>query len=140
MFFNKKNKHLIQPSIAGKSDSPEEWLNYEEPETEGQLALDVYQTDKKIMVKSTIAGVKPENLKISLHHDLLTINGTRSAGTEINEKNYLFRECYWGSFSRSIILPTEVDSKRVEAELENGVLTISLYKIFPDKIEVKVKD
>ncbi len=138
MFFNKKN-HL-KAEVAAKSDTPAEWLDYEEPETEGQLALDVYQTDKKIIIKSTIAGVKPENLKIALHHDLLTIKGTRSAGAEINEKDYLYRECYWGSFSRSIILPTEVDSKRVEAELENGVLTISLYKIAPNKIEVKIKD
>lgn len=138
MLFNKKNHP--KTVTAEKPDTQPEWLDYEEPETEGQLAIDVYQTDKKIIIKSTIAGVKPENLKISLHHDLLTIKGTRSAGAEINEKDYLYRECYWGSFSRSLILPTEVDNKRVEAELENGVLTISLYKIAPSKIEVKIKD
>lgn len=139
MFFNKKNVPLKQ-SVPSEPEAMTEWLDYEEPETEGQLAIDVYQTDKKIIVKSTIAGVKPEDLKISLHHDLLTIKGTRSIGTEINEEDYLYRECYWGSFSRSIILPAEVDSKRVEAELENGVLTISLYKIYPNEIEIKVKD
>jgi len=138
MFFNKKN--YLQPSGASESDTTTQWLDYEEPETEGQLAIDVYQTDKKIIIKSTIAGVKPEDLKISLHHDLLTIKGIRSADTEINEEDYLYQECYWGSFSRSIILPAEVDNKRVEAELENGVLTISLYKITPNKIEIKVKD
>ncbi|MCX6794694.1 MAG: Hsp20/alpha crystallin family protein [Candidatus Falkowbacteria bacterium] len=138
MFFNKKN-HL-KPSVVSGADNPIEWLDYEEPETEGQLAIDVYQTDKKIIIKSTIAGVKPENLKISLHHDLLTIKGTRAADAEITEEDYLYRECYWGSFSRSIILPAEVDNKRVEAELENGVLTISLYKTTPNKIEIKVKD
>ena len=140
MFFHNKNKHLIEQEAADKSGDLANWLEEETPETEGQLAIDVYQTDKKIIVKSTIAGVKPENLKISLHNDLLTIKGTRSAGAEIHEKDYLYRECYWGSFSRSIILPTEVDSKRVEAELENGVLTVSLYKVAPNKIEVKVKD
>jgi len=139
MLFNKKNnktsliKENSEPSIA-------EWLNYENPETEGQLAIDVFQTDKKIIIKSTIAGVKPEDLKISLHHDLLTIKGNRSIKEEVSDEEYLFRECYWGSFSRSIILPTEVDSKRVEAELESGVLTISLYKNHPSQIEVKVKD
>ncbi len=117
-----------------------EWLDYEEPETEGQLAIDVYQGDKKIIVKSTIAGVKPEDLKISLHHDLLTIKGKREIKEEIKEEDYLYRECYWGSFSRAIILPAEVDNKRVEAELENGVLTITLYKVSPGKIAVKVKD
>jgi len=117
-----------------------EWMEYGNPEAEGQLAIDVYQTDKKIIIKSTIAGVKPDDLKISLHHDLLTIKGNRDAGKEINEENYLYRECYWGSFSRSIILPTEVDAKKVEAELENGVLTITLYKSHQNKIEIKVKD
>ena len=138
MFFNKKNQS--NQSITKESDVPAEWLDYEEPETEGQLAIDVYQTDKKIIIKSTIAGVKPENLKISLHHDLLTIKGTRSSDMEVSEEDYLYRECYWGSFSRSIILATEVDSKRVEAELENGVLTISLYKLTPNTIEVTIKD
>jgi HSP20 family protein len=141
MFFH-KNKKKKPITLTSKDNQPsaDDWLNYEEPETEGQLAIDVYQTDKKIMVKSTIAGVKPENLKISLHHDLLTIKGTRSSGHEIKEEDYLYRECYWGSFSRSIILPSEVDSKRVEAELENGVLTITLYKNNPGQIQVKFKD
>lgn len=139
MLFNKKNKKINLPANnIPKSET--DWFNYEEPEAEGQLAIDVYQTAKKIFIKSTIAGVKPENLKIALHHDLLTINGTRSSGTELKEENYLYRECYWGSFSRSVILPAEVDPKRVEAELENGILTITLYKNNPGQIEVKVKD
>jgi HSP20 family protein len=139
MLFNKK---LKKSGLVKEADRPSitEWLNYEEGETEGQLAIDVFQTEKKIIIKSTIAGVKPENLKISLHHDLLTIKGSRSIKEEVKEEDYLYRECYWGSFSRSIILPAEVDSKRVEAELENGVLTITLYKNNPGQIEIKVKD
>ena len=139
MFFHKKTKN-ISLTTAAEPESPAAWLNYEEPETEGQLAIDVYQTDKKIVIKSTIAGVQPEDLKISLHHDLLTIKGTRDSSKEIREEDYLYRECYWGSFSRSIILPAEVDNKKVEAELENGVLTITLYKSNPGQIEVKAKD
>ena len=139
MLFNKKNN---KPSIVQENNEPSinEWLNYENQETEGQLAIDVFQTDTQIIVKSTIAGVKPEDLKISLHHDLLTIKGQRSIKEEVNEEDYLYRECYWGAFSRSIILPAEVDSKRVEAELESGVLTITLYKNIPGQIEVKEKD
>jgi len=138
MIFNKRNTNnpLVQennePSIAA-------WLD-DETETEGQLAIDVFQTEKKIIIKSTIAGVKPEDLKISLHHDLLTIKGRRSVKEEVKDEDYLYRECYWGAFSRSIILPAEVDSRRVEAELESGVLTINLYKNNPGQIEVKVKD
>jgi len=139
MLFNKK---LRKNNLVQETEQPSitEWLNYEEGETEGQLAIDVFQTDKKIIIKSTIAGVKPEDLKISLHHDLLTIKGHRSVKEEVKEEDYLYRECYWGSFSRSIILPAEVDNKRVEAELENGVLTITLFKNNPGQIEIKVKD
>lgn len=138
MLFKKKIKHTLvqeqtEPSIN-------EWLNYDEDESEGQLAIDVFQTSKKIIIKSTIAGVNPENLKISLHNDLLTIKGHRKIKEVVNEEDYLYRECYWGPFSRSIILPSEVDNKKVEADLENGVLTITLYKSTPNKIEVKLKD
>lgn len=139
MLFNKKapKNKVVQED---NQSSIAEWLDYEEPETEGQLAIDVYQNSQKIIIKSTIAGVKPEDLKISLHHDLLTIKGSRSNKEEVREEDYLYRECYWGSFSRSLILPAEVDNKRVEAELENGVLTITLYKSRPGQIEVKAKD
>jgi len=138
MFFPKNTGAgaLIREDHSGVN----EWLNYAEPETEGQLAIDVYQTAKKIIIKSTIAGAKPEDLKISLHHDLLTVSGVRESGAAVAEEDYLYRECYWGAFSRSIILPAEVDPKRVNAELENGVLTITLYKAETGQIEVKVKD
>ena len=137
IFQKVKTKHL--EAVSGDS-SLSGWLNYEEPETEGQLSIDVYQTPSTIVVKSTIAGVTTGNLKISLHNDLLTIKGSRDAGSEIKEEDYLYRECYWGAFSRSIILPAEVDSKKVEAELENGILTITLYKNKPSEIEVMVRD
>jgi len=137
IFQKVKTKHL--EAINNEESSLSDWLNYEEPETEGQLAIDVYQTPSTIVVKSTIAGVNTDNLKISLHGDLLTIKGSRNAGEEIKEEDYLYRECYWGSFSRSIILPAEVD-KKVEAELENGILTITLHKNNPSEIEVIIKD
>jgi HSP20 family protein len=139
MIFQNKN---TKPATL-QTDTDEtvtDWLSDVEPETEGQLAIDVYQNAKKIVIKSTIAGVKPEDLKISLHHDLLTIKGTREADRSIKEDDYLYRECYWGSFSRSVILPAEVDGRKVEAELENGVLTITLYKTESPRIEVKAKD
>lgn len=115
------------------------WLN-EEEESEGQLAVDVYQTDKKIYIQSTIAGVNPDNLQISLHHDLLTIKGKRETNKKIKPEQYLYKECYFGPFSRSIILPSEVNSQKVEASLENGILTVSLEKIKNKAIEIKVKD
>jgi HSP20 family protein len=138
MLFNKKN----QPTeMLHENNRPSitEWLE-EDVETDGQLAIDVFQTDKKIIIKSTIAGAKPEDLKISLHHDLLSIKGERSIKEDIKEEDYLYHECYWGSFSRSIILPSEVDSHRVEAELESGVITIVLYKKEINQIKVREKE
>ncbi|MDD5291075.1 MAG: Hsp20/alpha crystallin family protein [Patescibacteria group bacterium] len=116
-----------------------EWMDddYEE----GQLSIDVYQTPKMIVVKSTIAGVKPEDIDISINNDMLTIRGKREEKEEIRDDDYLYRECYWGSFSRSIILPVEVKAEEIEAVLENGVLTIALPKSKATKqISVKIKE
>ncbi len=139
MLFKKKNKKIKLDKL--NSSGPEiNWFNDEDSGIEGQLAIDVYQTAKNIFIKSTIAGVNPEDLKISLHNDLLTISGIRSSEIENKKGNYLYQECYWGSFSRSIILPTEIDSKQVKAELENGILTITLNKKNSQQIKVKSKN
>lgn len=107
---------------------------------EGQLSIDVYQTPKTIVVKSTIAGVEPEDIDISINNDMLTIRGKREEKEKINSDEYLYKECYWGSFSRSIILPVEVEANKIEAILENGVLTVILPKSKTSKqISVKVK-
>jgi len=138
MIFNKKDKN--EAVIQEEDSSLNDWLEADEVEAEGQLAIDVFHDEKKIVIKSTIAGANPEDLKISLHNDLLMIKGRRDIDENVPEENYLFKECYWGPFSRSVILPAEVDTKRVEAEIENGVLTITLYKTKPEKIEIMVKD
>jgi HSP20 family protein len=136
IFKKDKTKKIEKDNIV---DVDETWIGEDEND-EGQLAVDVCQTDKKIIIQSTIAGVKPENLHISLNHDLLTIKGKRDAGDKIKDTQYLYQECYWGNFSRSIILPSEVDNKKIEAELENGVLTIILKKAKPSKVSIKVKN
>ncbi len=138
MIFNKKEKN--EAVIQEEDSSFNDWLEADQVEAEGQLAIDVFHDDKKIVIKSTIAGADPDDLKISLHNDLLMIKGRRDIDENVPEENYLFKECHWGPFSRSIILPAEVDTKRVEAEIENGILTITLYKTKPEKIEIKVKD
>jgi len=130
---NKNNslEHINQ------DEETNEWIDddYEE----GQLSIDIYQTPKNIIVKSTIAGVKPEDIDISINNDMLTIRGKREDKDEIEEDNYLYRECYWGSFSRSVILPVEVKADKIEAILENGVLTVILPKAKTSKqVSVKV--
>ncbi|MFH0854117.1 MAG: Hsp20/alpha crystallin family protein [bacterium] len=102
---------------------------------EGELSIDVYQDKNDIIVKSTIAGVKPEDIDISVNNDMLTIRGKREHEEIIDEKNYYYKECYWGNFSRSIILPCEVKTDKITAKLKNGVLIVSLPK---EKTEKKV--
>jgi HSP20 family protein len=123
--------------LDNDEEIPEEYEDYDE----GQLSIDVFQTPKALIVKSTIAGVKPSDIDISINNDMLTIRGKREMLEEIREDDYLFRECYWGSFSRSIILPVEVESDKIEAELENGVLTVTLPKAKSAKeISIKVRE
>ncbi|MDA3802837.1 MAG: Hsp20/alpha crystallin family protein [Patescibacteria group bacterium] len=143
MLFTKKRKNNKKPEeIETNIDTNNDyfWSIDEQDQVEGQLAIDVFQINNNIIIKSTVAGVNPEDLKISLHNDLLTIKGVRKMKDSVSEKDYLYQECYWGSFSRSIILPAEVDSQKVEAEIENGILTITLTKTEKENIEVRLKE
>ncbi len=97
-------------------------------DAEGQLTIDVYQTDTEIVIKSTIAGVKPEDLDVSISNDMITIKGDRKNEEVVDDNNYYYRECYWGSFSRSIVLPMDVLADKIDATLKNGILTIRLPK------------
>jgi HSP20 family protein len=96
--------------------------------SEGQLTIDVYQTDNDIVIKSTIAGVKPEDLDVTINNDMITIRGERKKEEDVPEENYYYQECYWGNFSRSVILPVDVLPEKIEASMKNGILTIRLPK------------
>lgn len=136
----KKNIAVGNELAADENGLAQDWLNNGNYE-EGQLSIDVYQTDKDIIVKSTIAGVKPDDIDISINDDMLTIRGKRQMLEEVDEDDYLYRECYWGAFSRSIILPVEIRADKIEAVLENGVLTVVLPKAKTAKrTEIKVKE
>jgi len=95
---------------------------------EGQLSVDVFQKGDSIVVKSTIAGVEPEDLEIFLNRDMLTIKGKREHAESVTQGEYFVRECYWGKFSRTIILPSDVKSEDAKATLKDGVLTIVMPK------------
>jgi len=116
-----------------------------QPETEGQLAVDVFESNNTFFIQSTIAGVKAEDLEITIEDDMVTIKGKREK-PERNEKekrNYFYQECYWGPFSRQIILPEEGDASQAEATLERGILTLKIPKLKKKqkkKISVKEKD
>ena len=97
--------------------------------TEGRLTIDVYETDKEIVIKSTVAGVDPSELDINITPDSISIRGERTQEENVSSDSYFYQECFWGSFSRSIILPTEIDPDKAKASLKKGVLTIRLPKL-----------
>lgn len=107
-------------------------------EPEGELMLDVYVTPTAVVVRSAVAGVKPGDLTISLHNDLLTIRGRRRDEEAIDRSAYVVQECHWGSFSRSIVLPVAVESDGAEAILKNGVLTVSVPRTVPTPVSVRL--
>lgn len=109
-------------------------------EYEGQLAVDVYQDNEFVILKAPIAGVKPENLEISITDEVINVKGERRESSEIKKENYFCQECYWGSFSRSYLLPVAVDAEKADASLKNGILTIKIPKQEKTKTRlIKVK-
>lgn len=118
-------QQTVNTSAPAATD--EEWE--EENEVPGQLAVDVFETKEKLIVKARTAGVNKQDLDVSISDNTLSIRGTLSAGTEQQVENYFVQECYWGEFSRSIALPVPVKEEEIEAVLKDGVLTISFTKV-----------
>jgi HSP20 family protein len=119
--------YSVEPTMQEQNapaEQEESWAG----DSEGQLTIDVYQTDNDIVIKSTIAGVKPEDLDVSINNDMVTIRGDRKNEEKVEGENYYYQECYWGTFSRSVILPVEVLADKAEAAMKNGILTIRLPK------------
>lgn len=119
-------EEIILTSSPSKNMPEENFISNDN--SEGQLTIDVYQTDSDIVIKSTIAGVKPEDLDVSISNDMITIKGERRKEEQVEEENYYYQECYWGAFSRSVILPVDVVAEKIEAAMKNGILTIRLPK------------
>ncbi len=119
---NKQNQPTLnQPKEVNQSLVSEE--------DEGQLTVDVYQTPEEIVVQSTVAGVNPEDLEINITNEMISIRGKREKTEKIEDSDYFYQECFWGKFSRSIILPQEIDPEKSTATLKNGILTIKMPKL-----------
>lgn len=123
---SKKTSRTKKISIASEEKETEE--KPAQKTAEGQLAIDMYQTPTEIIIKTAIAGIDQKKLNISITNDLVEIRGSRFNDETVKEENYFYNECFWGNFSRSIILPVEVEADKSAASLKNGILTIRLPK------------
>ena len=107
---------------------------------DAQLSVDLYQTPSEIILQTMVPGVRPEDLIIEIGRDMVTIRGKREGNRTITDDNYFVRELFWGSFSRTISLPAEVDCEEAEAVEKHGLLIIKLPKIDKEKkATLKVK-
>jgi len=98
-------------------------------EEEGELSVDVYQTNTEIIVEAMVAGVKPEDLHLSITRDMVTIKGRREGNSQVGEDDYFYRELYWGAFTRTILLPHEVIIEESEAVEKHGLLIVRMPKV-----------
>ena len=127
-----------EPSFreALTESAEQEWA----PEYEGQLTVDVYQTKDDVVIQTIVAGVKSDDIDITIANDKVTIEGERKKPVDVPVEDYFYQECYWGPFSRSIVLPVDVDMDNVDAKLKDGLLTVVLPKAAKAKIrKVAVK-
>lgn len=131
------DESVLQDEFLNDEEVNGDWLNEEaaDAEVEGQLAVDVYQTKESVVIKAPIAGVDPKNLEVAIAEDVVTIRGERVEESVVERENYYVQECYWGAFSRSIIMPVSVNADKAEASLKNGVLSIAIPKIIQDKVK-----
>ncbi len=114
------------------------WMEEENEELE--LTVDVYQTPTDIILQTMIAGVKPEDLELTIARDMITIKGKREENRNIDEENYFIKELYWGKFSRAVLLPQEVEPEEVEATEKHGLLTVKIQKVDKEKkTSIRVK-
>ena len=109
-------------------------------DSEGKLTIDVYQTANEIVVESAVAGVKPDDIDIDVSTDAVTIRGERHREETVRDEDYFYQECYWGRFSRSVILPEEIDPDSATVKFKNGILTVRMPKLNKKKAKkLKVK-
>lgn len=119
-------------SMADEGQYPEEddWQEQSsDTGQDGELPVDMYQTDDKIVIRALVAGVSPNELEISITRDMVTIRGIREEYQEVHDDGYYHRELFWGSFSRTLLLPEEVVIDEAEAQEKHGLLQISLPKM-----------
>ena len=133
-----EHEEEIRNQVRETKNGNNGWI--EEENEEAELTVDVYQTSTDIIIQTMVAGVKPEDLELTIARNMITIRGKREDSRTINEEDYFTKELYWGNFSRTILLPQEVEPEEAEAIEKHGLLTIKLQKIDKEKkTNIKVK-
>ncbi len=128
----------IQPQPVGRQPAQPVREEADDMRGEAQLTVDVYQTPSEIVIKALVAGVRPDDIEISITRDMVTIRGKRVEQKDVQDDDFVYRELYWGSFSRTVVLPAEIDVDMAEAEQKHGLLTIRMPKINKDR-QTKLK-
>ncbi len=138
-----EQEHPVREAPAATEVSAPAYIGEEEAssEEEGELTVDIYNKGDAIVIQSTVAGVRPEHLDVAITDDTVTIRGRRERGDAVKEDSYYYKELFWGTFSRQVILPEEIEQEEAEAHLQHGLLTIKLPKKrhgVTQKLKVKV--
>ena len=133
---NDVDEEILQEEFLDDQAAGDDWMA--ENEFEGQLAVDVYQTKDTVVIKAPIAGVRPDDIDVAISEDVVTIRGDRKDERAVEKEHYYVQECFWGSFSRSVILPTSTIADKAAASLKDGVLTIEIPKVAQNKVK-KIK-
>ena len=130
-FFKRLTSALSPEEVKDEeaANGSEKHLWADGDDADGELAVDVFETPTQIIVKALIAGVEKEDMEISLSRDMVAIKGSRHSENVVDDGDYFHKELYWGSFSRTILLPQEVDIDKAEATEDKGLLTIRLPKV-----------
>lgn len=130
----------FEDEIALKEKSEKKPIAGSNSNEEGELLADVYHTPDEIVIQAILGGVDRDEIDISATQEMITIRATREHPEEVGRENYYYQELYWGTFSRSIMLPQEIDIDATQASFSNGLLTIRLSKIDKERVEkIKVK-
>ncbi len=124
-----------EPQDATVPASNDDWDEDQMQDMPGMLAVDVYETKEKLIVKARTAGVNKDDLDVSISDNTLTIKGTLTSGDEVDAENYHVQECYWGEFSRTLALPVPVKEDEVEAVLKDGVLSVIFTKVKQETVK-----
>lgn len=117
-----------------QKNAEDQWMN--KVEDEGQLAVDVFQTEDALILVAPIAGVSDANLEVSITDEIISVRGTRTQPENVPQENYFVQECYWGSFSRSYVLPVAIDPDAAAAQLKDGLLTIRIPRVEKSKTRI----